>query len=135
MLDPEKFHGELQSSERITFFPTFWPWSRPCGVAATKALGQCSIEWFFEFSAIVGSAWGSRPEQRSRNGAAGAGAITVPHKSRNAPLKPLAGVEQIENQLGQLGCTKEQVKRHVNQVTISRMDAAKANSRPVADEG
>ena len=81
----------------------------------------------------VGLGLTTRTTQSER--AAGAGAITVPHKSRNAPLKPLAGVEQIENQLGQLGCTKEQVKRHVNQATISRMDAAKANRRPGADEG
>jgi hypothetical protein len=73
-------------------------------VAASElAVQEESVATYWILKSFPGSAWGSRPEQRSRNGAAGAGAITVPHKSRNAPLKPLAGVEQIENQLGQLG--------------------------------
>jgi hypothetical protein len=38
-------------------------------------------------------------------------------------------VEEIERRLRKLGCTKEQVKRHVDQVTMSRIEAAKPKPR------
>ena len=40
-------------------------------------------------------------------------------------------IEEIERRLRKLGCTKEQVKRHLDQVAMSRVEAAreKPNSR------
>ena len=40
-------------------------------------------------------------------------------------------IEEIERRLRKLGCTKEQVRRHLDQVAISRAEAAreKPNSR------
>jgi hypothetical protein len=39
-------------------------------------------------------------------------------------------IEEIERRLRKLGCTKEQVRRHVDQVTMSRVEAAKEKPIP-----
>ena len=38
-------------------------------------------------------------------------------------------IEQIERHLRKLGCTKEQVRRHLDQVAMSRIEAAKEKRR------
>ena len=38
-------------------------------------------------------------------------------------------IEEIERHLRKLGCTKEQVRRHLDQVAISRIEAAKPKPR------
>lgn len=38
-------------------------------------------------------------------------------------------IEEIERRLRKLGCTKEQVRRHVDQVAMSRIEAAKPKPR------
>jgi hypothetical protein len=38
-------------------------------------------------------------------------------------------IEQIERRLRQLGCTKEQVKRHLDQVALSRTEAVKKKTK------
>jgi hypothetical protein len=38
-------------------------------------------------------------------------------------------IEEIERRLRKLGCTKEQVRRHVDQVATSRIEAAKPKPR------
>ena len=38
-------------------------------------------------------------------------------------------IEEIEQRLRKLGCTKEQVRRHVDQVAMSRIEAAKPKPR------
>jgi hypothetical protein len=38
-------------------------------------------------------------------------------------------IEEIERRLRKLGCTKEQVRRHLDQVAISRIEAAKPKPR------
>ena len=39
-------------------------------------------------------------------------------------------IEEIEQHLRKLGCTKEQVRRHLDQVTMSRIEAAKVKTTP-----
>ena len=39
-------------------------------------------------------------------------------------------IEEIERRLQKLGCTKEQVRRHLDQVAMSRSEAAKPKPRP-----
>ena len=39
-------------------------------------------------------------------------------------------MEDIELHLRKLGCTKEQVKRHLDQVAMSRTEAAREKSNP-----
>jgi hypothetical protein len=39
-------------------------------------------------------------------------------------------IEEIERRLRKLGCTKEQVRRHLDQVSMSRLEAAKEKSKP-----
>ena len=39
-------------------------------------------------------------------------------------------IEEIERRLRKLGCTKEQVKRHLDQVAMSRTEAAKGKLKP-----
>ena len=39
-------------------------------------------------------------------------------------------IEEIERRLRKLGCTKEQVKRHLDQVAMSRIEAAREKSKP-----
>ena len=39
-------------------------------------------------------------------------------------------IQEIERRLRKLGCTKEQVKRHLDQVAISRTEAAREKSNP-----
>jgi hypothetical protein len=39
-------------------------------------------------------------------------------------------IEEIERRLRKLGCTKEQVKRHLDQVSMSRIEAAKEKPKP-----
>ena len=38
-------------------------------------------------------------------------------------------IEEIERHLRKLGCTKEQVRRHLDQVAMSRIEAAKPKPR------
>ncbi len=42
-------------------------------------------------------------------------------------LRPIA--REIERRLRKLGCTKDQVKRHLDQVAMSRIEAAKEKRR------
>jgi hypothetical protein len=44
-------------------------------------------------------------------------------------LETLPTLNEIEKQLRKLGCTKEQVRRHVDQVTVSRSQDAKESPR------
>ena len=39
-------------------------------------------------------------------------------------------IQEIERRLRKLGCTKEQVKRHLDQVAMSRTEAAREKSHP-----
>jgi hypothetical protein len=39
-------------------------------------------------------------------------------------------IEEIERRLRKLGCTKEQVRRHLDQVAMSRIEAAKEKPKP-----
>jgi hypothetical protein len=39
-------------------------------------------------------------------------------------------IEEIERRLRKLGCTKEQVRRHVDQVAMSRIEAAREKPNP-----
>ena len=39
-------------------------------------------------------------------------------------------IEEIERRLRKLGCTKEQVRRHLDQVALSRIEAAKDKLKP-----
>lgn len=40
-------------------------------------------------------------------------------------------IEAIERRLRKLGCTKEQVKRHLDQVALSRIEAVKRKAQKV----
>jgi hypothetical protein len=39
-------------------------------------------------------------------------------------------IEEIERRLRKLGCTKEQVRRHLDQVSMSRIEAAREKPKP-----
>jgi hypothetical protein len=39
-------------------------------------------------------------------------------------------IEEIERRLRKLGCTKEQVRRHLDQVAMSRIEAASEKLKP-----
>ena len=39
-------------------------------------------------------------------------------------------IQEMERRLLKLGCTKEQVKRHLDQVAMSRTEAAREKSNP-----
>ena len=39
-------------------------------------------------------------------------------------------IEEIERRLRKLGCTKEQVRRHLDQVAMSRIQAAREKPQP-----
>jgi hypothetical protein len=39
-------------------------------------------------------------------------------------------IEAIERRLRKLGCTKEQVKRHLDQMAMSRIEAARGEPKP-----
>ena len=39
-------------------------------------------------------------------------------------------IQEIERRLRKLGCTKEQVKRHLDKVAMSRTEAAREKSNP-----
>jgi len=39
-------------------------------------------------------------------------------------------MEEIERRLRKLGCTKEQVRRHLDQVAMTRIEAAREKSKP-----
>jgi hypothetical protein len=39
-------------------------------------------------------------------------------------------IEEIERRLRMLGCTKEQVRRHLDQVAMSRIEAAREKPKP-----
>jgi hypothetical protein len=39
-------------------------------------------------------------------------------------------MEEIERRLRRLGCTKEQVRRHLDQVAMSRIEAAREKAKP-----
>ena len=45
-------------------------------------------------------------------------------------VESLPTIEEIERRLLKLGCTKEQVRRHLDQVAMSRIEAAKPKPRP-----
>ncbi len=46
-----------------------------------------------------------------------------------AKIESWPTIEEIERRLRKLGCTKEQVRRHVDQVATSRIEAAKPKPR------
>jgi predicted transcriptional regulator len=46
-----------------------------------------------------------------------------------AKIESWPTIEEIERRLRKLGCTKEQVRRHVDQVAMSRIEAAKPKPR------
>jgi hypothetical protein len=52
-------------------------------------------------------------------------------KVESGPTKveSLPTIEEIERRLRKLGCTKEQVRRHLDQVAMSRIEAAKPKPR------
>jgi hypothetical protein len=39
-------------------------------------------------------------------------------------------IEEIERRLRKLGCTREQVRRHLDQVAMSRVEAAREKPNP-----
>ena len=39
-------------------------------------------------------------------------------------------IEEIERRLRKLGCTREQVRRHLDQVEMSRVEAAREKLKP-----
>ena len=39
-------------------------------------------------------------------------------------------IDEIERRLLKLGCTQEQVRRHVDQVAMSRIEAAREKAKP-----
>jgi hypothetical protein len=39
-------------------------------------------------------------------------------------------IEEIERRLRKLGCTKEQVRRHLDQVAMSRVEGTRENPNP-----
>ena len=39
-------------------------------------------------------------------------------------------IQEIERRLRKLGCTKEQVRRHLDQVAMSRIEAAREKPKP-----
>ena len=39
-------------------------------------------------------------------------------------------IEEIERHLRKLGCTKEQVRRHLDQLAMSRIEAARLKTAP-----
>jgi hypothetical protein len=39
-------------------------------------------------------------------------------------------IEEIERRLRKLGCTREQVRRHLDQVVVSRVEAAREKPNP-----
>ena len=41
-------------------------------------------------------------------------------------------IEEIERRLRKLGCTKEQVKRHLDQMATSRIEAARGKLKPLS---
>ena len=51
----------------------------------------------------------------------------------NVEVQPT--IKEIEKQLRKLGCTKEQVRRHVHQVITSRTDAAKEKPKSPRPKG
>jgi hypothetical protein len=53
-------------------------------------------------------------------------------KIESGPTKveSLPTIEEIERHLRKLGCTKEQVRRHLDQVAISRIEAAREKPNP-----
>jgi hypothetical protein len=44
-------------------------------------------------------------------------------------VESLPTIEEIKRRLQKLGCTKEQVRRHLDQVVMSRVEAAKLKPR------
>ena len=53
-------------------------------------------------------------------------------KIESGPTKveSLPTIEEIERHLRKLGCTKEQVRRHLDQAAITRIEAAREKSKP-----
>jgi len=49
--------------------------------------------------------------------------------SRPTKVESWPTIEEIERRLRKLGCTKEQVRRHLDQVAMSRIEAAKEKPR------
>ena len=50
-------------------------------------------------------------------------------ESRPTRVESWPTIEEIERRLRKLGCTKEQVRRHLEQVAMSRIEAAKEKPR------
>ena len=50
-------------------------------------------------------------------------------ESRPTKVESWPTIEEIERHLRKLGCTKEQVRRHLDQVAMSRIEAAKPKPR------
>ena len=46
-----------------------------------------------------------------------------------AKIESWSTIEEIERRLRKLGCTKEQVRRHLDQVAMSRIEAAREKPR------
>jgi hypothetical protein len=46
-----------------------------------------------------------------------------------AKIESWPTIEEIERRLRKLGCTREQVRRHLDQVAMSRIEAAKEKPR------
>ena len=45
-------------------------------------------------------------------------------------VESLRTIEEIKRRLQKLGCTKEQVRRHLDQVAMSRIEAVREKSKP-----
>jgi hypothetical protein len=50
-------------------------------------------------------------------------------ESRPTKVESLPTIEEIERRLRKLGCTKEQVRRHLDQVAMSRIEAARGKPK------
>jgi hypothetical protein len=51
-------------------------------------------------------------------------------ESRPTKVESWPTIEEIERRLRKLGCTKEQVSRHLDQVAMSRIEAVREKSKP-----
>jgi hypothetical protein len=50
-------------------------------------------------------------------------------ESRPTNVESLPTIEEIERRLRKIGCTKEQVRRHLDQVAMSRIEAARGQPK------
>jgi hypothetical protein len=51
-------------------------------------------------------------------------------ESRPTKVESWPTIEEIERRLRKLGCTKEQVRRHLDQVAMRRIEAAREKLKP-----